>query len=118
MNIVRPFFPSPFCSSTHNSTQMNFTIPAATPPGKYLMRAEHLNMANGGSYMTTEMFINCAHIEITGEGAGTPSPVTHFPGAFDAKDPGIWLPNALWRPTQPMQELKDWQGAGPAVWRG
>jgi hypothetical protein len=97
---------------------MHFTIPKATPPGKYLMRAEHLNMANGNSYKSTEMFINCAHIEVTGSGAGTPGPVTHFPGAFNAKDPGIWLPNALSRPSQPMEELKHWQGAGPAVWQG
>ncbi|KAK4107577.1 lytic polysaccharide monooxygenase [Canariomyces notabilis] len=97
---------------------MNFTIPAATPPGKYLLRAEHLNMENGGSYRTTEMYQNCAHVEITGSGTGTPGPVTHFPGAFNAKDPGIWLPNALWRPIQPMDELKNWQGAGPKVWRG
>ncbi|KAF2439178.1 lytic polysaccharide monooxygenase [Karstenula rhodostoma CBS 690.94] len=97
---------------------MNFTIPAATPPGKYLLRAEHLNMENGGSYKTTEMYQACAHVEITGTGTGKPGPVTHFPGAFDAKDPGIWLPQALWRPYQPMEELKNWQGAGPRVWQG
>ncbi|KAJ4355571.1 uncharacterized protein N0V89_003591 [Didymosphaeria variabile] len=116
---------------------MNFTIPAATPPGKYLLRAEHLNMENGGFYKTTEMYQACAHVEITGSGTdwtGTPGPVTHFPGAFDAKDPGklglklaasdwmlmqegIWLPQALFRPYQPMEELKNWQGAGPKVWR-
>lgn len=97
---------------------MNFTIRKATPPGKYLMRAEHLNMVNGGSYKSTEMSINCAHIEITGSGAGQPAPITRFPGAFDAKDPGIWLPNALVRPTKPIIELKNWQGAGPKVWQG
>ncbi|KAF2831422.1 hypothetical protein CC86DRAFT_463311 [Ophiobolus disseminans] len=97
---------------------MNFTIPAATPPGKYLFRAEHLNVVNGATYKATEMFINCAHIEVTGSGAGTPGPVTHFPGAFNAKDSGIWLPNGLAKPTQPMDELKNWQGAGPKVWKG
>ncbi|KAJ4290556.1 hypothetical protein N0V90_010773 [Kalmusia sp. IMI 367209] len=114
---------------------MNFTIPAATPPGKYLLRAEHLNMENGNSYKTTEMYINCVHVEITGSGTGNPGPVTKFPGAFDAKDPGelpskrrvvamlimmkgIWLPNQLSRPIQPMDELKNWQGAGPKVWKG
>lgn len=50
--------------------QMNFTIPTATPPGKYLLRAEHLNMENGGSYKTTEMYQACAHVEITGTGTG------------------------------------------------
>lgn len=113
---------------------MNFTIPEATPPGKYLLRAEHLNIENGASYKTTEMYQACAHVEITGEGKGTPGPTTKFPGAFSAKDPGrfcvaqivrlllmckgIWLPAALLRPYQPMDELKNWQGAGPQVWRG
>lgn len=67
---------------------MNFTIPASTPSGKYLLRAEHLNIENGGSYKTTEMYQACAHVEITGEGKGVPGPVTKFPGAFDARDPG------------------------------
>jgi hypothetical protein len=49
---------------------MNFTIPEATPPGKYLFRAEHLNMENGGSYKVTEVYQACAHVEITGTGTG------------------------------------------------
>jgi hypothetical protein len=49
---------------------MNFTIPEATPPGKYLLRAEHLNMENGGFYKTTELYQACAHVEITGSGTG------------------------------------------------
>ncbi|PVI01056.1 lytic polysaccharide monooxygenase [Periconia macrospinosa] len=95
---------------------MNFTIPKSTPPGKYLLRGEHLNI--NSAYMTTEMYVNCIHVEITGSGQGTPGPTTKFPGAFNAKDDGIWLPNALMRPLEPMDELKNWQGAGPEVWKG
>ena len=82
------------------------------------MRVEHINMESGATYQAAQIFANCAHIEITGSGAGTPGPVTHFPGAFDAKDPGFWLPQGLYRPRKPMQQLKDWEGAGPKVWRG
>jgi hypothetical protein len=57
---------------------MNFTIPEATPPGKYLLRAEHLNMENGGFYKTTELYQACAHVEITGSGTGM-----FFPGTKD-----------------------------------
>ncbi|KAF2677479.1 lytic polysaccharide monooxygenase [Lentithecium fluviatile CBS 122367] len=96
--------------------KLSFTIPKTTPPGKYLMRAEHLNILT--SYKGTQMYANCAHLEITGAGGGTPGPTTKFPGAFDAKDPGIWLPNALDHPYQPSDRLKNWQGAGPKVWTG
>ncbi|KAF1833489.1 hypothetical protein BDW02DRAFT_599068 [Decorospora gaudefroyi] len=95
---------------------LNFTIPATTPPGKYLLRAEHFNIQP--DYKQTQMYINCAHIEVTGPGGGNPGPVTKFPGAFRATDPGIWLANALWYPVRPVEELKNWQGAGPKVWTG
>lgn len=57
---------------------MNFTIPAATPAGKYLLRVEHLNMANGNSYKTTEMYQSCAHVEIEGSGTGMLYPSMRF----------------------------------------
>ena len=80
---------------------MNFTIPKTTPPGKYLMRAEHLYIQtyHGG----TQLYVNCAHLEITGPGGGKhlllnaycvfywwipegkPGPTTKFP-AFTADD--------------------------------
>ena len=52
-----------------NSLQMDFTIPKSTPPGKYLLRAEHLNVKP--IYNGAEMYINRAHVEITGSGGGT-----------------------------------------------
>lgn len=105
-------------SSQKRIKTMNFTIPATTPPGKYLLRAEHLNMDNGAYYQSTEQYVNCMHIEVTGPGGGTPGPLVKYPGAKDSKDPGVWLPALLFRPDKPMEELKTWQGAGPAVWRG
>ncbi|KAF2866960.1 glycosyl hydrolase family 61-domain-containing protein [Massariosphaeria phaeospora] len=95
--------------------QMNFTIPKSTPPGKYLMRVEHLNIMT--FYKSTQMYVNCAHVEISGPGGGNPGPMTKFPGAFDAKDAGIWLPNLLDSPDVPLDQLKNWQGAGPKVWK-
>ncbi|ORY04387.1 glycosyl hydrolase family 61-domain-containing protein [Clohesyomyces aquaticus] len=101
---------------TANINKLHFIIPKTTPPGKYLMRAEHLNISP--FYKGTQMYQNCAHLEITGSGGGKPSPTTKFPGAFSAMDPGIWLPNALERPYEPLDQLKNWQGAGPKVWQG
>jgi hypothetical protein len=52
----------------YSERQMNFTIPETTPPGKYLMRVEHLNISP--FYKSTEMYVNCAHIEVSGPGGG------------------------------------------------
>lgn len=99
------------------ASMINVTIPASTPPGKYLFRVEHWNMVRGGERGGAELFTNCAHIEITGSGTGTPGPVTKFP-FYAVDDPRIWLPAVLARPFKPMDELRNWQGPGPAVWKG
>jgi hypothetical protein len=65
---------------------MNFTIPKTTPPGKYLVRAEHFNMNT--QFNATQQFIGCAQVEVTGPGGGTPGPTTKFPGAYSITDPG------------------------------
>jgi hypothetical protein len=63
---------------------MNFTIPLTTPPGKYLVRVEHFNISP--TYGQTQQFINCAQVEVTGAGGGTPGPTIKFPGAYDISD--------------------------------
>jgi hypothetical protein len=70
-----------------NTQQLNFTIPATTPPGKYLARVEHFYIKP--RYNETQQ-INCAHIEVVGPGGGTPGPVTKFPGAYSLEEPGEW----------------------------
>lgn len=96
---------------------MNFTIPASTPPGHYLLRVEHLNMLQAHVRGGVELFPSCAHVEITGAGTGTPEPQVKFP-FYTRDDPSIWLPILLAQPYKAMDELKNWQGAGPAVWQG
>lgn len=64
---------------------MNFTIPKTTPPGKYLMRAEQMYMLSPG-FNGTQFFIGCAHVEVLGEGGGTPGPLVKFPETYDPDD--------------------------------
>lgn len=68
MNIVVPSNPPSPTSiySCIQTPQMNFTISSATPPGRYLMRVEHLNLENGNMYKGSQIFLNCAHIEVMG----------------------------------------------------
>jgi hypothetical protein len=96
---------------SYMKNELNFTIPATTPPGKYLARVEHLYIFP--QYNETQQFINCAHIEIVGPGGGTPGPTIKFPGGYALDDPGVWLPNEL-----SQDEMKNFPGAGPVVWRG
>lgn len=71
--------------------KFNFTIPKATPPGEYLLRAEQIfpwYWAN-----ETQFFISCAQVEIVGEGGGkylvptSSSAVTFFTSDFRSSDP-------------------------------
>ncbi|KAF2111043.1 glycosyl hydrolase family 61-domain-containing protein [Lophiotrema nucula] len=93
---------------TYGKGEMNFTVPKTTPPGKYLVRAEHLYVNT--QYNETQQFIGCAQIEVTGPGGGTPGPFITFPGGYDLRDPGIMRPQG-----QPYTEYKP---PGPPVWQG
>ena len=64
---------------------MNFTIPATTPPGKYLMRLEHWMVEFRKGY--SQWYVACAHVEIKGSGGGTPTEFIRFPGAYSEEDP-------------------------------
>jgi hypothetical protein len=72
--------------STYGQTSINMTIPADTPPGKYLMRLEHL--IPSADLGKARWYVVCAQIEIVGPGGGFPMGVVRFPGAYsDASDP-------------------------------
>ena len=77
---------------TRGQTGMNFTIPSTTPPGKYLLRVEHLYVRP--VYGTTQFYIQCAQIEVLDtyrrEIARLPTPeyMVKFPGAYDLVDEG------------------------------
>lgn len=47
---------------------LNVTIPKNTPPGEYLVRVEHFNISP--YWNQTQMFVNCAQIEVRGDGKG------------------------------------------------
>ncbi len=70
---------------------MNWNIPAATPSGDYLLRVEHIGLHSASSAGGAQFYISCAQITVTGGGAGTPSPLVAFPGAYKATDPGLML---------------------------
>ncbi|KAI0122339.1 glycoside hydrolase family 61 protein [Daldinia grandis] len=98
-----------------SSPEMTFTIPKTTPPGKYLMRAEHV-FPFSSAWNVTQFYISCAHINVIGPGGGNPGPMVKFPGAYDLFDPSIWVPFVVG--TYPPTDLTGYIGPGPSVWTG
>jgi hypothetical protein len=66
----------------------NFTIPASTPPGSYLLRFEHIFP----NEVDAQYYVNCAHVEIvsSGEDEGTPGPLVKIPGVYTRGQPGTY----------------------------
>ncbi|KAF2185672.1 lytic polysaccharide monooxygenase [Zopfia rhizophila CBS 207.26] len=122
-----------------NGTQywMNFTIPKTTPPGKYLMRVEHMFPY---APAMLQFYISCAHVQIVGPGGGEmpvvcrcvadltrtcvemPSPLVKFPGAYKMNDSNIAiLPEHAQFPGEGHERnlfSPKWVNPGPAVWTG
>ncbi|KAF2835028.1 lytic polysaccharide monooxygenase [Patellaria atrata CBS 101060] len=91
-------------------TQARFTIPKTTPPGKYLLRFEHIFLNT--YFNNTQYYQNCAHVEIVGPGGGTPGPTIKFPGGYDNFDRGLWVPEKA------MANPPSYTPPGPPVWTG
>jgi hypothetical protein len=75
--------------STMGAVCVNFTIPATTPPGKYLLRIEHFFPS--GNLGQSQWFVNCAHVNIVGNGNGSPTGFVRFPNAYKEEDQSKYL---------------------------
>ncbi|KAJ4295363.1 hypothetical protein N0V90_007375 [Kalmusia sp. IMI 367209] len=62
-------------------SDLNFTIPESTPPGRYLLRVEQFTFS---PYV--QFYVNCAQVDILGVGGGTPGPFAKFPGSYNYTD--------------------------------
>ncbi|KAL5478374.1 hypothetical protein ACEPAI_2558 [Sanghuangporus weigelae] len=69
-----------------NNSSWTSTIPSALPDGNYMIRFETLALHS--SY-DPQFYMECAQLEVTGGGSGTPSPTVKFPGGYSADDPSI-----------------------------
>ncbi|KAF2794919.1 lytic polysaccharide monooxygenase, partial [Melanomma pulvis-pyrius CBS 109.77] len=67
-------------SGRQKITDLNFTIPSSTPPGKYLLRVEQWSYS---PYL--QFYVNCAQIDLVGPGGGNPIGFAKFPGSYDYK---------------------------------
>ncbi|KAF2798048.1 lytic polysaccharide monooxygenase [Melanomma pulvis-pyrius CBS 109.77] len=94
-------------------SEFNFTIPATTPPGFYLLRADGIYPR--AEFNHTQLYASCAQVEIVGLGGGsTPGPTVKFPGAFDEFDEGVWIPQEIAN----HSDLTRYKMPGPKLWTG
>ena len=114
--------------STYNKFSMNFRIPKTTPPGKYLLRMEHIYL----QYLPgeTQFYIACAHVNVIGPGGGKPTDFVRFPGAYNASDPGemsivalsllvlTFLGIMVTKNQFSAKDLLKYKPPGPPVWLG
>ncbi|KAF2262480.1 hypothetical protein CC78DRAFT_569769 [Lojkania enalia] len=100
---------------TYQKTSINFTIPERVPPGKYLLRLEHIMNRRNNEINEPECYIQCAQVNIMGQGGGVfiNEDFTKFPGAYSIDDEKFTKLSTL----EPMEYNKE-QGPGPAVWTG
>ncbi|KAF7590206.1 hypothetical protein BBP40_003137 [Aspergillus hancockii] len=66
---------------TYGMSQFEFQIPANTPAGEYLVRAEHVGL-HGAHSNEAEFFYSCAQIKVSGSGNGSPSVTYKIPGIY------------------------------------
>ncbi|RAK79329.1 fungal cellulose binding domain protein [Aspergillus fijiensis CBS 313.89] len=66
----------------YGMSQFEFQIPASTPAGEYLVRAEHVGL-HGAQSNEAEFFYSCAQIKVTGSGTGSPSLTYQIPGLYN-----------------------------------
>jgi hypothetical protein len=99
--------------STHTpNSQWNFTIPATTPPGQYLLRWEHI-FPNA---YDAQYYVNCAHVEVVNDGpVGTPGPLVKIPGVYTRGQKDVYFSSYDYGVPR---NLDGFVPPKPEVWRG
>ncbi|GAB1315429.1 hypothetical protein MFIFM68171_05639 [Madurella fahalii] len=97
--------------ATYRADSWNFTIPKSTPPGKYLLRFEHVFP----NKIDTQFYVNCAHIEIINDSTeiGNPGPLVKIPGVYERGQPDVYF--AYY---DPGFNITTFVPPKPAVWSG
>ncbi|KAI9740398.1 MAG: hypothetical protein M1834_004978 [Cirrosporium novae-zelandiae] len=97
--------------ATNEIQNFTFTLPAKTPAGQYLLRAESIALHGASTFEGAQYYISCAQIEVEEEdaGSGTPHPKVSIPGLYTGYEPGILI-NIYW-PTPTNYTMP-----GPSLW--
>ncbi|KAH7110100.1 glycoside hydrolase [Dendryphion nanum] len=100
---------------TYQAKSWNFTIPATTPPGDYLLRFEHIYPLPVDSIQGSQYYANCAHVRVLNANAniGTPGPLVKIPGVYTFGQKEIYFYADVGNETY---DIRDFVEPKPAVW--
>ncbi|ORY11221.1 glycosyl hydrolase family 61-domain-containing protein [Clohesyomyces aquaticus] len=94
--------------ATYRMQTFQFTLPASTPPGEYLLRAEGLALHAAHKANGAQFYVRCAQIRVTGNGDGSPGPLIEFPREYHWISPGVLI-LAFW------SRLSNYTAPGPSL---
>ncbi|KAI0544904.1 glycosyl hydrolase family 61-domain-containing protein [Xylaria curta] len=102
--------------ATHKLTSFLFPLPAETPAGEYLLRAEGMAVHAAHKPGGAQFYVSCAQIRVVNDhesrNKGSFSelgPLVKIPGVYRGNEPGVLLPQ-FW------SSLTRYTTAGPALW--
>ncbi|KAI8633624.1 lytic polysaccharide monooxygenase [Xylariaceae sp. FL1651] len=109
--------------ATHKLTTFLFTLPAATPAGEYLLRAEGLAVHAAHKPGGAQFYVSCAQIRVLNDdniknnnntgghesSSPVPGPLVKIPGVYRGDEPGVLIPR-FW------SSLTRYTTPGPALW--
>lgn len=88
--LTYPIYPAPPHRHLAHLTipQWNFTIPATTPPGSYLLRWEVIFP----NQVDAQFYVNCAHVQVVNDGVvGIPGPLVKIPGLYERGQKDVYF---------------------------
>ncbi|GAP87380.1 putative cellulose-growth-specific protein [Rosellinia necatrix] len=101
---------------TYRLDSYNFTIPTVTPPGKYLLRFEHIFP----NRVDAQFYVSCAQIEVVNPSAVTaitPAPVVKIPGVYTRGQGDVYFDTYSYVLAHNLS-TNDFIAPSPVVWRG
>ncbi|KAH8199307.1 hypothetical protein TruAng_006543 [Truncatella angustata] len=76
-----------------NGGNYTFSLPTGLQSGEYLLRSEMLALHGAQTVGGAQFYIGCAQLKVTGTGSGSCTPSISLPGAYNAEDDNIYIPN-------------------------
>lgn len=98
-----------------NKGLFNFKIPTDITPGNYLMRVELIALHEGHKVGGAQPYVHCAEITVGGSGSVNPGNLVSFPGAYTARDAGIYF--NIYSQSGDGNKISNYPIPGPAVYQ-